>query len=130
MANAALVDSNVFITLLRQGFDAPEWLGDRFDDLYTCGMVRMEVLRGIREKRVRERIAGFFDVLCNVPTDDRLWNAAADLGWQLGRRGITLPGPDLVIAACVQRAGVPVFTADHHFSQIPGLPVLPFDPAD
>ena len=129
MAGVALVDSSVFIALLRQGEDVPAWIGRRLEDAYICGMIRLEVLRGVRAPAVRDRLEAFMDVMCNVLTDDRLWKASAELGWELDRKGVTLPGPDLVIAACALRAGVPVLTADRHFSMIPGLPVIPFTPA-
>jgi predicted nucleic acid-binding protein len=129
MASAALVDSSVFITLLRRGEDVPAWLGERFEELYICGMVRLEVLRGVRSLKTRELLEGFMDVLCNIQTDNRLWQAAAALGWELDRAGTTLPAPDLVIAACALRAGVPVLTSDRHFAMIRGFPVIPFDPA-
>ena len=126
MANAALVDSNVFIALTRRDEDLPRWLGGRFDDIYTCGMVRLEVLRGIRDPRQRDDMAGFFKVLCHVQTDDKLWEQAAELGWKLDRLGRAIPAQDILIAACALRARVPVLTADKHFHGIPGLIVIPF----
>ena len=126
MAGAALVDSNVFIALTRRGEDLARWLGSRFDDIYTCGMVRLEVLRGIKDLRQRDDMAGFFNVLCNVPTDNKLWEQASELGWELDRRGRAIPAADVVIAACALRAGVPVMTADKHFQGIPDLVVIPF----
>jgi predicted nucleic acid-binding protein len=126
MASAALVDSNVFIALTRRDEDAAQWLGGQLDDIYTCGMVRLEVLRGIKDPRQRDEMAAFFNVLCNVQTDNKLWDQAADLGWELDRCGVILPGPDILIAACALRAGVPVMTADKHFDDIPGLVVIPF----
>lgn len=126
MASAALVDSNVFIALTRRDEDVAQWLGGQLDDIYTCGMVRLEVLRGIKDPRQRDEMASFFNVLCNVPTDNRLWDQAAELGWELDRRGLIIPGPDILIAACALRAGVPVMTADKHFDDIPGLTVIAF----
>ncbi len=126
MASAALVDSNVFIALTRSNQDFAGWLGTRVEDIYTCGMVRLEVLRGMKNSLQRDDMAAFFDVLCNVPTDNRLWEAAADLGWKLNRAGHTIPAQDVLIAACALRAGVPVLTADRHFEAIPGLMVIPF----
>ena len=126
MASAALVDSNVFIALARRGEDAAQWLGGRLDDIYTCGMVRLEVLRGTKTLRQREDLTAFFNVLCNVPTDNRLWEQASELGWELDRRGRAIPAADVVIAACALRAGVPVMTADKHFQGIPDLAVIPF----
>jgi len=126
MENVALVDSNVFISLMRDGQDPVRWLGDRLQDIYTCGMVRLEVLRGIKNPRQRDAMADFFDVLCNVPTDNRLWEQAAVLGWELDRQGHVIPAQDVLIAACALRSGVPVMTADKHFQGIPGLRVMPF----
>ncbi len=126
VASAALVDSNVFIALLRRGEDPLRWLEERLEDIYTCGMVRLEVLRGFKSQRQRDEVGYFFDVLCNVRTDDRLWESAAELAWKLDRAGGTIPAQDILIAACALRAGVPVLTADRHFDRIPGLPVLPF----
>jgi len=114
------------IALLRRGEDLAEWLGDRLQDIYTCGMVRVEVLRGIKNPRERDLVSSFFDVLCNVQTDNRLWEQAAVLGWELDRSGLNIPAQDIVIAACALRAGVPVMTADKHFHGIPDLAVIPF----
>lgn len=126
VASAALVDSNVFISLLRRGDDPLRWLEPRLDDIYTCGMVRLEVLRGVKSPQQRDEIGGFFNVLCNIPTDDRLWEDAAELEWELDRDGKTIPAQDILIAACAMRAGVPVLTADTHFDLVPGLPVIRF----
>lgn len=121
-----LVDSNVFITLIKSGEDPALWLSARYDttDLATCGMVRLEVLRGIRMRKVLERVSAFFDVLQFVQSDLKLWNEAAVLGRLLADKGITIPGPDLVIAAAARRIGAVVLTADKHFTHVPGLRVL------
>ena len=129
MASAALVDSNVFITLTRHHQEVPRWLGARFEDIYTCGIIRLEVLRGISSPDKRDAMASFFNVLCHVQTDNMLWEQAAELGWNLDRRGLVIPAPDILIAACALRAGVPILTADKHFQHVPGLMVIPF-PAD
>lgn len=120
-----LVDSNVYIDLLRQRLDPALELTRRIShlDLATCGMVRMEVLRGIRIERVRARMAAFFDVTQNVPTDDRLWAEAAELAWALDRRGKVIPSTDILVACCARRIGAVVLTMDAHFSNIPGLRV-------
>ena len=89
-------------------------------------MVRLEVLRGIKDPRQRDDMAGFFNVLCHVQTDDKLWEQATELGWELDRRGRAIPAQDILIAACALRAEVPVLTADKHFQDIPGLMVIPF----
>jgi predicted nucleic acid-binding protein len=45
-------------------------------------------------------------------------------GVKLDRQGITIPGPDLVIAASALRLGAAVMTSDAHFSRIEGLRVI------
>jgi predicted nucleic acid-binding protein len=59
MTGPVLVDSNVYIGLLRRGLDPVEilggWIGD--GDLATCGMVRLEVERGLKVERIRRRVS-------------------------------------------------------------------------
>lgn len=127
MAAVVLVDSSVWIRLMREGRDPVQNLVERAKtcDLATCGMVRLEVLRGIVRRPVREAIEGFLNVMINVPADNRIWETAAREAWHLDRRGITLPAQDLVIAACAQRIEAAVLTFDPHFYDIPGVTILP-----
>ena len=126
MDRPILVDSNVFIYLLRAGRDPAIALGNRYAmvDLATCPMVRLEVLRGQRSPKVIERLEEFFDVLMNVPADPRLWREATDLARDLERAGFTIPSQDALIAASALRIGAAVFTFDRHFEQIPGIPLI------
>lgn len=125
MADVVLVDSCVFIALLRERSDPAVELLQRtaLEDLATCGMVYMEVLRGLTIPKVKTRLTEFFRVLQNVPTDNRIWRDATETAWHLDRQGITLPAQDLLIAACARRIGAAVLTFDHHFEKIPGLRV-------
>jgi predicted nucleic acid-binding protein len=122
-----LVDSNVYISLLRRGIDPAACLGDwiRDGDLVTCGMIRLEVERGIRCPKVRRRMARFFAAMIEVPTAADVWQAAADLAWTLDRAGEVLSATDLLIAACALSAGTPLLTDDRHFHKVPRLRVLP-----
>ncbi|MGI8604743.1 MAG: PIN domain-containing protein [Verrucomicrobiales bacterium] len=120
-----LIDSNVYISLLRQGRDPALELTEQVSltDLATCGMVRLEVLRGIKTLRSRERLAAFLDVLLYVPTDNRLWDDAMGIAWMMQRNGRSIPGPDAVIAACALRIGATVLTFDSDFASVPRLRV-------
>jgi predicted nucleic acid-binding protein len=126
MESVVLVDSCVFIGLLREGRDPITELTQRIplDQLATCGMVRLEVIRGLSQPKARRILEEFMDVLLNVPTDNRLWEQATDLAWKLGRSGVTLPSGDLIIAACAQRLPAAVLTYDKHFFSIPGIKVF------
>lgn len=126
MADAVLVDSSFFIRRFREGRDpllellagADDW------DLATCGMVRLEVCRGLILPAVRRRYAQALAVMLYVPTDFAVWERAAALAWELDRAGRAIPASDLVIGACALAIDAPVFTFDRHFRLVPGLRVL------
>ena len=126
MEQPILVDSNIYISLLRAGRDPALALGNRYDtvDLATCGMVRLEVMRGIQAAKVSDRLGQFFDVLMNVPADQRLWESAIEVARDAQRRGYTIPGTDAVIAAAALRIGAAVLTFDKHFDYVAGLRVI------
>ncbi|MDE3084548.1 MAG: PIN domain-containing protein [Verrucomicrobiota bacterium] len=126
MANLVLPDSNIYIGAVRAGLDPfrqfasalVEW------EFATCGMVVLEVCRGLRDPAILQRFRERFAVMLYVPTANSVWERAAQLAWSLDRRGVVLPAPDLLIAACALHAGAPVLTADAHFYEIPGLRVI------
>jgi hypothetical protein len=90
-------------------------------DIATCGIVRAEVARGIRDPGLLKKFRARWDVMLYVPTDNRLWADAEALVWQLDRRGVILPLTDILIACCARRIGAVVLTMDNHFSHIPGI---------
>lgn len=126
MAIEILVDSNVYIGLLNRRLDPAkvigQWAGSA--ELVTCGMVRLEVLRGLKNPKVYTRISDFMDVMINVRSDMDFWPEAAALAWKLDRMGKVIPGPDIIIAASAIRASAAVLTSDVHFQGIEGLEVI------
>lgn len=128
MASDVLIDSNVYIDLLRAKKDVVaslyEWAEPRDRNLAICGMIRVEVLRGMKSLKAFQSISLMMDVMINVPSDNRLWSEATDLAWTMDREGIVIPGPDLVIAASALRLGASVMTSDAHFLKIDGLRVI------
>jgi len=125
-----MVDSNVYIHLLRANRDPlgllREWMSP--SEIVTCGMVRMEVERGLCTEKLRTRFRRFFDLLRFVPTSNRIWGNATEIAWALDRQGKVLPAQDVLIAAHAMKMGSSILTADVHFRGIPGLKV--FDPAE
>ncbi|MEO0054293.1 MAG: hypothetical protein RLZZ50_240 [Verrucomicrobiota bacterium] len=125
-----LVDSSVYIRLLRQRLDPVAVLFKHYDtvNLVTCGMVRLEVMRGVRVPRARERLEAFMSVMQYVQADDRLWREATDLAWRMDRLGQPIQATDAVIAASALRLGASVLTLDSDFQRVPGLHVLTLPP--
>jgi predicted nucleic acid-binding protein len=126
MESLVLVDSCIYITLAKRRLDPSVVLLEHLEleDIVTCGMVRLEVIRGIALPKVRTHIESFFDVMQNVPTDNKLWEEACELGWKVTRKGNNMPAQDIIIAACALRVDAAVLTHDGHFDHIPGLRVV------
>ena len=118
-----LVDSSWLIAELRQKSDFVRKLSPWIQrgEIFGSGVIRAEVLRGIIHPVQRERIAAFFDILPEIPTDAALWGEVAELAWKLDRRGRVLPLTDILIATSAFRVGARVVALDEHFGQIPGL---------
>jgi predicted nucleic acid-binding protein len=118
-----LIDSSFYIDALRHRRLLPLLLRDRLvaGKLWTCGVIRVEVLRGIHNDAIKTDLGLMFDVMNDIPTDGDLWQSTAELAWKLDRKGIVLPVSDLVIASCALQADIPLLTVDHDFGRIPGL---------
>ena len=117
-----LVDTSAWLFALRKDF-LPE-IRDRIGHLLkenlilTTGIVKLELLAGTRTeaefKRLKTRLSG----IESIETDDFLWDAACEAGFQLRRKGITVPYTDILICACALHHGCIVLHADHHFDLI------------
>jgi tRNA(fMet)-specific endonuclease VapC len=118
-----LIDSSVYIHLLRGGFDPIAALAQRFDatELVVCDIVRCEVLRGMIRQKTRADLTTFFNLLVHVTMDYAAWHETEELAWTLDRAGKILPLTDVIIAVCALRAEAEVLTRDHHFEMVPRL---------
>jgi tRNA(fMet)-specific endonuclease VapC len=125
-ATAVLADSSFYITLMRQRNDPLRALAlaAASRDLAVCGIVRCEVGRAIVPKAIREKFRAAWDVMINVPTDNRLWEEVERMVWELDRKGKILPLTDVIIACCALRISAVVLTLDNHFYDIPGVRVI------
>lgn len=121
-----LIDSCIYIEHLREGRDPAQVFAHYAPrhDLATCGVIRCEVLRGMRTPKSLAALASYFDCLLYVPTLNNVWEAAEELLWQTDRRGFKIPLTDALIAACAIKADGAVLTRDKHFRAIPGLRVF------
>lgn len=118
-----LVDSCWYIEHLKQRVDPMQELATiaMTRDVATCGIIRCEVGRGLKDPALLRKFDARWDVMLYVPTDNKLWADAEAMLWNLDRQGITLPMTDVVIACCARRIGAVVLTHDNHFSMIPGI---------
>jgi predicted nucleic acid-binding protein len=121
-----LVDSSKYISWMRAGRNPLTLLAAHAQagDLVSCGIVRIEVLRGVVKPNVKEQLSEFFQIVPEVGLTPALLHEAADLAWTLDRRGIVLPVTDLLIGVCAKKANATLITEDPHFQQMPALKVL------
>jgi predicted nucleic acid-binding protein len=126
MANLIIPDSNVFINATRAGLDPFVEFGAHIAEceFATCGMIVLEVTRGLRFPKILQSFRERFAVMIFIPTTNQIWERAAQLAWSLDRQGITLPAQDILIAAHALQADATVLTSDAHFQHIPGLRVV------
>ncbi len=126
MAGRALVDSSYLIDRLRAGLDPLPEFSEQSDEweFLTCGVVMVEVLRGMKHKAAHQRMSSFMSCMIYVPTLNKVWEQVERLAWQLDRRGKFMQVPDLVIAACALEGDAAVLTLDSDFANIPDLRVI------
>jgi predicted nucleic acid-binding protein len=81
-------------------------------------IVRLELLRGARDRAAYQRIHQILEPLAQLPLDDATLNEAAELGFSLRREGVTVPTTDLIIAASAIRASAVVVHLDRDCDHI------------
>ncbi|MDA2933158.1 PIN domain-containing protein [Acidobacteria bacterium AH-259-D05] len=128
MAPNILVDSSAWICYLRpQG-----WKNIKRDlkrafarqQVYTCWVVKAEILIGARDEAAFEQLLSSFGVIPEVPFTERVWKEAARLGYTLRRHGITVPLPDLLIAQAAIDKDLVLWHVDEDFEQVRQLTSL------
>lgn len=126
MAGRALVDSSFFIGRLRAGLDPLEELTAYSDDweMVTCGVVMVEVLRGMKQKSAHKRMAEYMGCMLYVPTLNAVWERAAKLAGEMDRTGRVMQVTDLLIAVSALDSDAVVLTMDSDFARVPGLRVI------
>jgi len=82
-----LVDSTKFISWMRQGRNPVALLATTLTagELLTCGIVRIEVLRGVIKPKVKTELNRFFDVVPEIPLSPSVLRETAELAWTFDR---------------------------------------------
>jgi len=98
-----LLDSSVWIEYLRPGGAAlvkerVRGILER-DEACCCGIVVVEVLRGVKGERDYAAVEEALSALPQLPLDETAVARAARWGFALGRKGVTVSTTDLLIGA-------------------------------
>jgi tRNA(fMet)-specific endonuclease VapC len=123
MINRVVIDSSVWMDYFRPGKNtSADQVNLLLDEgrATLCGMIELEILQGLREKE-QTMVQDLFRVLHFIDSRREDFIAAGLMLNQLRKKGITIPSSDCLIAAQCIREGLPLFTLDNDFKQIPAL---------
>lgn len=87
-------------------------------DAALCGPVLLELRRGFKTSRERSLVLPLLESCHYLADPDDLWTAAGDLGFHLGRSGVTVKSLDLLIAAIAITHSVALLTGDRDFKKM------------
>lgn len=82
------------------------------------GVILAELLQGARTKRDVSDLRYALGSVAWIETSREVYGRAGDLGFELRRRGVTVPVTDCVIAASAETVGGHTLTLDGHFEEI------------
>lgn len=93
----------------------------RSGDAAWCDMVRLELWNGLRGSAEKRHMEGLEKDVINLPTTDVVWAKSRMLAQRARAAGITVPGADLIIAACAWEHGAAMEHRDTHLDVLSGL---------
>ena len=88
------------------------------DRAVLAGVVIAELLQGARTDAELAELRAALAALECVETTPELYARAGTLGFDLRRRGVTVPVTDCIIAAAAETIGGRLLTSDRHFRSL------------
>jgi hypothetical protein len=88
------------------------------DQSATTGIIILELLQGTKTKKEYEEIFSDLSALHYFEVNKEIWGKASLLGFELRRKGETIPSTDLLIASIALHYNLILLHADNHFEQI------------
>ena len=90
----------------------------RDDRAALTGIVLAELFQGVRSEQELSELREALGALIWIETSRRTYARAGRLGFELRRRGITVPVTDCIVAAASESAGGHILTLDAHFQRL------------
>ncbi len=116
-----MLDTSVWIDYFR---DNDKELNDFIDHLidedaiYINGIINSEILIGTKTENEYELIKNELHCFHYLELDKHVFSEISGIGFQLRRKGITVPLSDLIIAVQCSLHGLVLIQKDKHFEQI------------
>jgi predicted nucleic acid-binding protein len=122
MNDLVLVDTSSWICFFsRRGFgDIKETLSTLLDEdrIATAGPILIELIQGTRTVQEKETIKRLFKGIHWLSVSDDHWHKAAEMAFDLRRRGVTSSAIDTLIATLSIDYGCTLLHKDSHFELI------------
>lgn len=117
-----LVDTSAWIFVLRKNpYPRLKNRIDRLleiDEIISFGMIKLELLGGTKTSKEFLRLKNRLDALYEISTDNRLWESAGKLAFDLRRKGLKIPATDTLIASAAIYSKSILLHTDLHFDLI------------
>lgn len=84
----------------------------------TSGIIILELLQGTKTKKEYTEILSDLSALYYFEVNKEIWEGASQLGFDLRRKGRTIPSTDLLIASVALHYELTLLHSDKHFEQI------------
>ena len=117
-----LVDTSAWIEFLRTG--GKPAVEKRVRELLInnqaawCDIIRLELWNGVGGDFDQKALHGLEEIVATLETNAAVWELSLDLARRARAKGVTVPAPDLLIAACAFHHGVDIETGDNHFQML------------
>ena len=117
-----VVDSSAFIEYYRPGGDqrvaAAVAEAIAGDEVAVNGIIHVEIVAFASAAADRELLAGDFEAFHWLEIGRGHYERAAELGFSLRRKGLTVPATDLIVAVSAMQVGAMLYHVDGHYDQI------------
>ncbi len=117
-----LIDSSAWIEYYRKegNKEYKNWISRAIQNNTAAvnGVIQVEILVFTKTQPEYDFISSDFSALHNLRLDKHVFKKASEIGFDLRRKGITIPGTDLIIAACALVSNVELIHFDSHYKYI------------
>ncbi len=86
--------------------------------VHTCWVVKAEILAGAKGAKGFTTLREHLSALPAAPVSPKIWEGAARLGYELRRKGLVVPLPDLLVAQTAREGALVLWHVDEHFERI------------
>ena len=117
-----LIDSSAWIEYYRKegNKEYKAWISKAIQNNLAAvnGIIQVEILVFTKTQSEYDIILSDFSALHRLILDEHVFKRASEIGFDLRRKGLTIPGTDLIIAACAIVTNAELIHFDRHYKYI------------